>query len=237
MNSSINQSPAKNVEKDSADEVAKSLDRMDLETLESRASNSSIHPRDDASIETDVEMDEVTDSSPAVPSSDPSNYMDRLMAQKSLFFDLIEKLNNNKASFILENKLTLLEENEKQLSYAVSALKDVDAIIASQLELRNHELKGNESRNSSPKDRLIPSREIPKFNVNPTASALYQLTLREGDKNVNPSNEPSLDMFIRDFQRKFLDYDVSVEDHWLHYLEVSFEKSDSDADHDWQKKS
>ncbi|KAG1242212.1 hypothetical protein G6F65_023134 [Rhizopus arrhizus] len=76
MNSSINQSPAKNVEKDSADEVAKSLDRMDLETLESRASNSSIHPRDDASIETDVEMDEVTDSSPAVPSSDPSNYMD-----------------------------------------------------------------------------------------------------------------------------------------------------------------
>ncbi|EIE80096.1 hypothetical protein RO3G_04801 [Rhizopus delemar RA 99-880] len=44
MISSINQSPAKNVEKDSADEVAKSLDRMDLETLESRASNSSIHP-------------------------------------------------------------------------------------------------------------------------------------------------------------------------------------------------
>ncbi|KAG1136623.1 hypothetical protein G6F37_013693 [Rhizopus arrhizus] len=156
MNSSINQSPAKNVEKDSADEVAKSLDRMDLETLESRASNSSIHPRDDASIETDVEMDEVTDSSPAVPSSDPSKYMERLMAQKSLFFDLIEKLNNNKASFILENKLTLLEENEKQLSYAVSALNDVDALIASQLELRNHELKGNGSRNSSPKDRLIP---------------------------------------------------------------------------------
>ncbi|KAG1132582.1 hypothetical protein G6F37_014116 [Rhizopus arrhizus] len=133
-------------------------------------------------------MDEVTDSSPAVPSSDPSNYMERLMAQKSLFFDLIEKLNNNKASFILENKLTLLEENEKQLSYAVSALNDVNALIASQLELHNHELKGNGSKNSSPKDRLIPSREIPKFNVNPTASALYQLTLREGDKNVNPKN-------------------------------------------------
>ncbi|KAG1452327.1 hypothetical protein G6F57_015960 [Rhizopus arrhizus] len=206
---------------------------MDLETLESRASNSSIHPRDDASIETDVEMDEVTNSFPAVPSSDPSNYMERLMAQKTMFFDLIEKLNNNKASFILNNKLPLLEENEKQLSYAVSALNDVNALITSQLELRNHELKGNESRNSSPKDRLIPSREIPKFNVNPTASALYQLTLREGDKNVRPSNEPSLDMFIRDFQRKFLDYDVSVEDHWLHYLEVSFEKSDSDTDHDW----
>ncbi|EIE83945.1 hypothetical protein RO3G_08655 [Rhizopus delemar RA 99-880] len=233
MNSSINQSPSKNVEKDSADEVAKSLDRMDLETLESRASNSSIHPRDDPSIETDVEMDEATNSSPAVPSSDPPNYLERLMVQKTMFFDLIEKLNNNKASFILENKLTLLEENEKQLSYAVSALNDVNALIASQFELRNHELKGSGSKNSSPKDRLIPSREIPRFNVNPTASALYQLTLREGDKNVNPSNEPSLDMFIRDFQRKFLDYDVSIEDHWLHYLEVSFEKSDSDTDHDW----
>ncbi|KAG1585698.1 hypothetical protein G6F46_014828 [Rhizopus delemar] len=77
MNSSINQSPSKNVEKDSADEVAKSLDRMDLETLESRASNSSIHPRDDPSIETDVEMDEATNSSPAVPSSDPPNYLER----------------------------------------------------------------------------------------------------------------------------------------------------------------
>ncbi|KAG1016578.1 hypothetical protein G6F26_012413 [Rhizopus arrhizus] len=197
MNSFINQSPAKNVEKDSADEVTKPFDRMDLETLESRESNSPIHPRDDAFVETDVAMDDITDSSPAVPSSDPSNYLERLMVQKTLFFDLIEKLNNNKA------------------------------------KLRNHELKGNGSRNSSPKDRLVPSREIPKFNVNPTASALYQLTLREGDKNGNPSNEPSLDMFIRDFQRKFLDYDAFVEDHWLHYLEVSFEKSDSDTDHDW----
>ncbi|KAG0734565.1 hypothetical protein G6F16_011277 [Rhizopus arrhizus] len=146
-------------------------------------------------------MDEVTDSSPAVL-LDPPNYLERLMARKTMFFDLIEKLNNNKASFILENRLTLLEENEKQLSYAVSALNDVNALIASQLELHTHELKGNESRNSSPKDRLITSREIPRFNVNPTASALYQLILRE-------------------------------EDYWLHYLEVSFEKSDSDTDHDW----
>ncbi|KAG1049079.1 hypothetical protein G6F43_008576 [Rhizopus delemar] len=233
MNSSVNQSPAKNVEKDSADEVAKSLDRMDPETLESRASNPSIHPRDDASISTSVSMDEVTDSSPAVPFSNPPNYLERLMVQKTMFFDLIEKLNNNKASFILENKLTLLEENEKQLSYAVSALNDVNALIASQFELRNHELKGSGSKNSSPKDRLIPSREIPRFNVNPTPSALYQLTLREGGKNVNPSNGPSLDMLIRGFQRKFLDYDVSIEDHWLHYLEIAFEKSDSDTDYDW----
>lgn len=89
--------------------------------------------------------------------------------------------------------------------------------------------------NSSPKKKTqIPSKEIPKFNVNPTASALYQLTQKESNKiSSSTSSDLSLDMFLRDFERILMDYDIEVDIHWLHYLEISFEKSDNNGDHDW----
>ncbi|KAG0823547.1 hypothetical protein G6F17_014295 [Rhizopus arrhizus] len=80
----------------------------------------------------------------------------------------------------------------------------------------------------------IPSKELPKFNVNPTASAMYQLTQHSGNKNNNnATNEPSLEMFLREFERAFRDHNVSIQDHWLSNLEICFESCDNNLHYDW----
>ncbi|KAG1438056.1 hypothetical protein G6F56_012807 [Rhizopus delemar] len=128
----------------------------------------------------------------------------------------------------------MLAQNKEQIAQATLALNDVKKLTVSHATQIDR-IKGKESTDSSPRSKkLIPSKEIPKFNVNPTASALYQLTQKESNKTSSVgSSDPSLDMFLRDFERILLDHDVDVDQEWLRYLEVSFEKSDNHSDHDW----
>ncbi|KAG0746294.1 hypothetical protein G6F62_006604 [Rhizopus arrhizus] len=83
-------------------------------------------------------------------------------------------------------------------------------------------------------NKYIPSDQLPKFNVDPTASVLYQLTHRDSNKNnKNFTYEPFLERFLKEFERKFREHGVSIDKNWFPNLEICFEESDNYLDHDW----
>ncbi|KAG0803947.1 hypothetical protein G6F27_013241 [Rhizopus arrhizus] len=135
----------------------------------------------------------------------------------------------------MQNNFEGLESNDKKLSFATKSLERFDKLIADQVNI----ISLNSAIKEAPvschiNNMYIPSKELPKFNVNPTASAMYQLTQHSGNKNNNnATNEPSLEMFLREFERAFRDHNVSIQDHWLSNLEICFESCDNNLHYDW----
>ncbi|KAG1450780.1 hypothetical protein G6F56_008251 [Rhizopus delemar] len=206
----------------------------DLTTLHpSIHPSSQVPPTENLPVQEDVIMTEsISNGSCSSTTPVQDDGMESLILQREIFYDLLETLNKQKASFIVDNNKDMLSKNKERILDATQALNDVKRLIeAHEVHKNNLKGKGKELHNSSPKKKTqIPSKEIPKFNVNPIASALYQLTQNESNKiSSSTSSDLFLDMFLRDFERILTDYDIEVDIHWLLYLEISFEKSDNNG--------
>ncbi|RCH77866.1 hypothetical protein CU097_001145, partial [Rhizopus azygosporus] len=164
--------------------------------------------------------------------------LDNLYKQKDKLLAIIDSLTAQNLDLLAANDIEsrkMREDNNTKLASAHEMHHSLVKLITSEIELKskdkNLEKVPTKPNFSSPDTSAIKSSDLPKFNVNPTASALYQLTLRESKgQTTSSNNESSLDLFIREFERRFLDKNISVDDHWLHYLEICFERSDKDFD-------
>ncbi|KAG1491249.1 hypothetical protein G6F52_013497 [Rhizopus delemar] len=145
-------------------------------------------------------------------------------------YNIWKVLDDKSSELMLMDDDHLLEANQKRLSYIEGNIQRLTNLIEAERKLVNLTVPFI-SHNVN--NKYIPSDQLPKFNVDATASALYQLTHRDGNKNdKNSTNEPSLERFLREFERKFRDHGVSIDENWLPNLEICFEKSDNNLDHD-----
>ena len=226
------------------EEIANSLQQMELVS-----DGPSIHPSisqssnaNQSPIQEDVVMSEGTPSvdlvAPPTTPSVPVSKLDNLYKQKDKLLAIIDSLTAQNLDLLAANDIEsrkMREDNNTKLASAHEMHHSLVKLITSEIELKskdkNLEKVPTKPNFSSPDTSAIKSSDLPKFNVNPTASALYQLTLRESKgQTTSSNNESSLDLFIREFERRFLDKNISVDDHWLHYLEICFERSDKDFD-------
>ncbi|CAO3702286.1 unnamed protein product [Rhizopus stolonifer] len=204
----------------SPDEVVNSMDVLSIQ------SETNVLPED-----TLMSEPSDTNKSSVVTSVSPEEYVIKFTSQRDRLTVIINNLQEENIQLLTTGDFSKLEANQKALSFAMNALDSAKKLLEEHNDViatRNASQRASSSINN----KYIPSDKLPKFNVDPTASALYQLTHREGNKS-NATNEPSLDMFLREFERKLKDHNVSIFDHWLQHLEVCFEKSDDNYHHDW----
>ncbi|KAG0924241.1 hypothetical protein G6F30_013680 [Rhizopus arrhizus] len=185
--------------------------------------------------EEDTPMTEASSSNNNAETLSPEDFINKLHSQKAAILKIIDSINDQDIQFVMQNNFEGLESNDKKLSFATKSLERFDKLIADQVNI----ISLNSAIKEAPvschiNNMYIPSKELPKFNVNPTASAMYQLTQHSGNKNNNnATNEPSLEMFLREFERAFRDHNVSIQDHWLSNLEICFESCDNYLHYDW----
>ncbi|EIE79051.1 hypothetical protein G6F55_010701 [Rhizopus delemar] len=186
-----------------------------------------------ASIQKDVIMTRsvVAKASSIDTKISPEERISELEKRKANMYNIWKVLDDKSSKLMLMDDDHLLEANQKRLSYIEGNIQRLTNLIEAERKLVNLTVPFI-SHNVN--NKYIPSDQLPKFNVDPTASALYQLTHRDGNKNnKNSTNEPSLERFLKEFERKFRDHDVSIDENWLPNLEICFEESDNYLDHDW----
>ncbi|EIE84118.1 hypothetical protein RO3G_08828 [Rhizopus delemar RA 99-880] len=180
-------------------------------------------------------MIEVSSSNDNTETLSPEDFINKLRSQKAAMLKIIDSINDQNIQFVMQNNFDGLKSNDKKLAFATKSLERFDKLIADQVNI----ISLNSAMKEAPvlhhiNNKYIPSKELPKFNVNPTASAMYQLTQHSGNKNNNnATNEPSLEMFLRGVERAFRDHNVSIQDHWLSNLEICFESGDNNLHYDW----
>jgi hypothetical protein len=69
----------------------------------------------------------------------------------------------------------------------------------------------------------IPARDIPRFNIKKSPLHRYE-TNNRNEKDTRPT----LDEFIRNFERVYKSHRVDIKKHWFFHLESCFEKNDLD---------
>ncbi|KAG1048391.1 hypothetical protein G6F43_009214 [Rhizopus delemar] len=226
MNSNVEPNPQPPPASSSPDEVATSLDKISISS-----SDNMIHPTN----EKDTSMIEVSSSNDNTETLSPEDFINKLRSQKAAMLKIIDSINDQNIQFVMQNNFDGLKSNDKKLAFATKSLERFDKLIADQVNI----ISLNSAMKEAPvlhhiNNKYIPSKELPKFNVNPTASAMYQLTQHSGNKNNNnATNEPSLEMFLRGVERAFRDHNVSIQDHWLSNLEICFESGDNNLHYDW----
>ncbi|KAG1175326.1 hypothetical protein G6F36_011112 [Rhizopus arrhizus] len=205
----------------SPDDVADQLSDIDLTS------------NNNPSIQEDVVMTEAVGAKPSSIDTkiSPEERISELEKRKVNMYNIWKVLDDKSSELMLMDDDHLLEANQKRLSYIEGNIQRLTNLIEAERKLVNLTVPFI-SHNVN--NKYIPSDQLPKFNVDATASALYQLTHRDGNKNdKNSTNEPSLERFLREFERKFRDHGVSIDENWLPNLEICFEKSDNNLDHDW----
>ncbi|RCH94444.1 hypothetical protein CU098_008013 [Rhizopus stolonifer] len=173
-------------------------------------------------------MTEAQDILPETASVDaPSeDYVTRFTNQKTTFLALIAQLNNERIELLIANDIEKIDSNTNQLNSAIETVKNLEKLIASEKESR-----AQSEAISSPVNRPdIPHDQLPKFEVDPNASALYKLTRSDND---NSTVIQTVDSFLQEFEKKLRNYNVLISEHWFHYLDICFQKSDTVSHHDW----
>ncbi|KAG1467449.1 hypothetical protein G6F56_004409 [Rhizopus delemar] len=203
----------------SPDEVVNSMDVLSIHSEPNVLPVVFGHSFTNTTLPEDILMSEPSDtnSSSVVTSVSPEEYVKKFTSQRDRLTVIINNLQEENIQLLTTGDFSKLETNQKALSFAMNALDSAKKLLEPFHSINN---------------KYIPSDKLPKINVDPTASALYQLTHRE-DNRPNATKEPSLDMFLREFERKLKDHNVSILDHWLQRLEVCFKKSDDNHHQDW----
>ncbi|KAI9325899.1 hypothetical protein BD770DRAFT_405134, partial [Pilaira anomala] len=102
---------------------------------------------------------------------------------------------------------------ERKFALVVKAQDSAKAQIESIL---NQQSKENNSSANDNKQSIL-TKDVPIFNVDPAANVLNNNTVK--------SEELSLTTFLLQFERLFSANSVNIDQHWLYYLEISFEQS------------
>ncbi|PHZ08464.1 uncharacterized protein RHIMIDRAFT_268478, partial [Rhizopus microsporus ATCC 52813] len=194
----------------SPDDVINKLDEIHLD------SNNTIEDEDTPMTEA---SDKVTEASVDIPMS-PAENLKHLQELKARLCVVAKNLNTQFEQALLDNDDVALETSSKKLSSVEERIRSLTSLIESESKLIQEPTTTNPAVSYNINNRYIPSKKLPKFNVDPTASALYQLTHRDGKNKNSSSNEPSLEMFLREFERLFRDYNVSIDENWLTHLQV-----------------
>ncbi|KAG1389069.1 hypothetical protein G6F60_013476 [Rhizopus arrhizus] len=168
MNSDVEPNPQPPPASSSPDEVASSLDKISISS-----NNNMIHPTN----QEDTPMTEASSSNNNAETLSPEDFINKLHSQKAAMLKIIDSINDENIQFVMQNNFEGLESNDKKLSFATKSLERFDKLIADQVNI----ISLNSAIKETPvschiNNMYIPSKELPKFNVNPTASAMYQLT-------------------------------------------------------------